>query len=300
MAMIEKYIMMLAVAVGMGVGVNAETVLAPGQIWKEGAKWTEVLIQQQHQNTVKSICEFELKGESDVRGEKFMNVYVNGNLSNYKIKLSGSKLMLAMHFTEGELALKDSTYVVECYDYADWVIGSRIKGEILCLQTPFTGLFEAQPYNSEKLMSRRWIRCPDYEDVGLYMYSCLPDGKYDYINSPVAIQNIGFVTRDNYGLISNLSFSTPCYPPKNYVMEFSDSNGKVIFRHPDYEKIMAIYRGDYNGMVNIGADEADACVVYSLEGRIIYQDPAEGWSRTVSPGIYLLRQGNKTGKVLVK
>ncbi len=305
MKTIKQFTLVLVATIGICVCVNAENTLSPEQIWKEGVKWTEVLIgikyEPYRQEAYKT--SYELRDTSDIRGEKFLNLYRNGRLTNINIRQHEGKLQFAIHILP-QAGMEDSTYVFDRYDFNTWELGQYAVERALELQQPFSGILNVFDLIKNRLKYEYWLPCPDYPDKGLYMYSYLPESEFNPLKSNIDILNVGFTNTQGYGFVDCLTSPAPngndyLYQSQYYITEFYDSKGKVIFRHPGYEDIMAIYRGDVGGLDDINANDTE-CTVYTLDGRMVLTNPDDGWEHTVTPGIYLLRQSGKTRKILVR
>lgn len=152
MKTINQLTLVLAATIGICVCVNAESTLSPEQIWKEGVKWTEVLFgikyEPYRQEAYK--ISYELRDTSDIRGEKFLNLYKNGRLTNIKIRQHEGKLQFAIHIPP-QAGMEDSTYIFDRYDFNTWELGQYAVERALKLQQPFSGILDVFDLISNRL-----------------------------------------------------------------------------------------------------------------------------------------------------
>jgi len=231
--MIKYFISALSVTLGI-IELNAQTALTADMVWRDGTRWIRC-----YENDTHNHAEFVLR----------QNINYSNVLDIKQIRLDGSESSNALGYIQVEgnkvygcvppLGENMDRYLM--YDFDDWENGGTTT---FCAADHTNYNYESGTYGVFK-----WSDAIN----NLHLMSTDPDGKYyGYAytageNGPLRVKGLGRIESDNgiqalagYELFGQIVDGNVMSENKilECVLEVSNPEYGILFRHPDYDKYM--------------------------------------------------------------
>lgn len=274
------------------------TLLTPEEIWQDGASWEEVW---EDYNPVH--CHYFVSGTIEHEGKTYLKIkYCNeGNTGRVDseifccgINVSGDNVSLLVNDA------MDGTESGEWYSFPYCDFGEIGTGRTFMHSWIAFGRY-GEPWISDYeypvFKSMSVLECPDMPGRALEIYSTEDDvySSWSKLMTKMIVPGLGAVSCFG-GLIDPFLVFVPAVGWSVQTLCFKDGQGREIFRHPHYDRIMELLCG----MEGVMHDDEPDCRVYSLSGNLLLPYATPELIERLPKGIYVKRQGNHTEKILVK
>ena len=270
------------------------TLLTPEEIWQDGASWMQLW-----DSGPRVIYDYwHIDGTTVYEGQTYMKVFLRDSDGNsdfwFGVRVDGSKLSVFLE-TQAANGRKTGKFIAFPFcDFDGLQVGQEFSHK--CAGFKPNGDPYIKDFDYPVLESKTVLPCPDIPGKSLEIYSSDEMlSSWDPMKSRLVVSGLGGVSTID-GLLWPYYGGLPCYRVTISTLYFKDGQGREIFRHPFYDRIMGIV----SGVDDVMTESEPVCNVYSISGSPVLTDVTQEQMDCLPRGIYIKRQGNKTEKILVK
>ena len=270
------------------------TLLTPEEIWQDGASWEEVW----DSNPV--YYHFFVDGTIEHEGKTYLKIkYYYQDFWDHEIpccgiRVEGDKVsVLADRNSDGT---ESGCYTAFPYcDFNDIGIGRSFRHSWVRFNNDGEPIIS--DYEYPVLKSKSVLECPELPGRALEIYSTGDDvyTSWDEFKTKMIVPGLGAISCFG-GLIDPFLAFIPAVGWSVQTLWFKDGQGREIFRHPHYDRIMELI----SAVDDVMTESEPVCNVYSISGSLVLTDATPEQIDCLPRGIYIKRQGNKTEKIMVR
>ncbi len=268
--------------------------LTAEEIWQDGASWEEVC----GRNPV--YYHFFVDGTIEHEGKAYLKIkYYYQDFWDHEIpwcgiRVEGDKVSVLIDRKPDGTELSCNIAFPYC-DFRDIGIGRSFKHSWVRFNNE--GEPNISDYEYPVLKSKSVLECPDLPGRALEIYSAEDDvySSWHPYRTRMIVCGLGDVSTLG-GLVDPYLGSVPGGSLALQVLWFKDGQGREIFRHPHYDRIMELV----SGVESIASENEAACNVYSISGSPVLTGATPEQIDCLPRGVYIKRQGNKTEKIMVR
>lgn len=283
-----------SLVISMAPVLSQETsLLTPEEIWQDGASWEEVW----GSNPV--YYHYFVDGTIEYEGKSYFKIKCLVDDSTYEIFLCGicveGDVVTVLVDRTMQLTESGSYFVFNYCDFGNIEINHTFKHKYVSFGKD--GRPIVWDYEYPVLRSKSILECPELPDRTLEIYSTGDDvySSWDKLKTKMIVPGLGAISCFG-GLIDPFLFFIPAVGWSVQTLWFKDAQGREIFRHPHYDRIMELV----SGVDDIICDKEPACEIYSISGTKVLSNAAPEQIDRLPRGIYIKRQCDKSEKILVR
>lgn len=297
--MIRRFVITLVILFsGIFPAISQElTLLTPEEIWQEGASWEEIW------GDCPIRYHYFVNGAVEHEGKTYLKIKYfyedsNGRIDHEiplcGINVDGNKVSVLVDRQFDSAELGHGISLPYC-DFDDVRMGQGFSHS--WIQFNEDGKSVISNYDYPVLKSKSVLECPDIPGRALEIYSTGEDvyASWEKLWTRMIVPGLGAVSCFG-GLIDPFLNFIPAVGWSVQTLYFKDGQGREIFRHPHYDRIMEIV----SGVDGITSESNRTCKVYTISGNLVLPDATPELIDRLHKGIYIKHQGNKAEKILVR
>lgn len=268
--------------------------LTAEEIWQDGASWVEVW----NGGLTPVYYHWYIDGSMEYEGQTYLKVFSNDNEGKiefrFGLNVDGSRLAVLVE-TQSVNGNTGEFVAFPYCDFDDLRIGQVFSYK--CVGFNYYGEAKLYDYSYPEFNSKSTLECPDVPGRFLEIYSNDENlySMWDPLNSRLVVAGLGAVSTI-VGLLWPYDGTWPCYRVALQTLYFKDGQGREIFRHPFYDRIMEIV----SGIDGATSPDESVCNVYTISGNLVLVNATPEHIDCLPKGIYIKRQGNRAEKILLK
>ena len=269
------------------------TLLTPEEIWQDGASWEEVW------GSDPVYYHFSVDGTIEHEGKTYLKIKRYEDGTDYELFLCGIRVegddVTVLVDRTLEFKESGSYFAFHYCDFGD--IGIDCSFTHKWIEFWRDGRPKISDYEYPVLKSKSVLECPDMPGRALEIYSTEDDvySSWNKLRTKMIVPGLGVISCFG-GLIDPFLIPIPAVGWSVQTLWFKDSQGREIFRHPHYDRIMELV----SGVGDVIPENEAVCSVYSISGSPVLIGATPEQIGCLPRGIYIKRQGNKTEKIMVR